>query len=254
MQVLPSQTNKDSTEQYDRWHRDMSKKGRFSDPLSLPWYESVYNNIGDIQNGSLLEVGCGRGEFSLWLKHNRPNLQITALDFSPSAIGIASKEAAESGSILDYRVGDAQALPFADQSFDYYISCECLEHVERPQEMINEIFRVLRPGGRFFLTTENYLNGMSLAWLKSWLTNAPFDSGSGVQPRENYFLFPMVTRFFRKAGLKIDRMESSHFQWLLLPRTDPSRLCTYSFKNPILNRIFLPFGRHFSLFGSKPLI
>jgi hypothetical protein len=119
--------------------------------------------------------------------------------------------------------------------------------------MAAEMLRVLRPGGKFILTTENYFNGMLLAWLQAYFAGKPFDSGSGVQPIEHFFMFWNVRRILTGAGLRVDRMESNHYQWLLLPRVDPARLCTAEVASPFLKRLFLPFGRHFTYAGHRPL-
>ena len=50
-------------------------------------------------------------------------------------------------------VGDIHDLPFEDESFDFVLCTEVLEHVEDPQKAITELYRVLRPGGRCVLTT-----------------------------------------------------------------------------------------------------
>jgi hypothetical protein len=90
-----------------------------------------------------------------------------------------------------------------------------------------------------------------LAWIVAWWRKQPFDSGSGVQPIENFFLFWKVRRILESAGLRVRHMESNIFQWFLLPRTAPKRLCTNEFRNPALNRLFRPFGRHFTFQGIK---
>jgi hypothetical protein len=117
--------------------------------------------------------------------------------------------------------------------------------------MAKEVSRVLKPGGIFLITTENYFNGMILAWAKAWLTKTPFESGSGVQAHENFFLFWRVRKLLEKANLKITHEESNHFQWLLLPRFAPATFCTTRFKREVFNRLFRPFGRHFTFLGTK---
>ena len=127
-----------------------------------------------------------------------------------------------------------------------------MEHVPQPQMMAAEMSRVLKPGGKFCLTTENYLNGILLGWLQSWITGRPFNSGSGVQPLEQFFVFPQVTGYLKRAGLVVEKTESTHYQWLLLPGVDPARLCTRQFKTTWARTLAKPFGRHFSFFGYKP--
>jgi SAM-dependent methyltransferase len=199
----------------------------------------------------VLEVGCGRGGFAIWLSKKLPQFRIVGLDFSLAAIEIARESATPQESSVEFVQGDAEALPFEDAMFDLVISCECMEHVPHPPQMAREMARVLKPGGRFCLTTENYLNGMLIGWLHSWLTGRPFNSGSGVQPRENFFFFWMIRGYLRDAGLTVKTMESSHHQWLLLPRVNPAKLCTQQFKNSFARRLAFPFGRHMSYFGQK---
>jgi hypothetical protein len=117
--------------------------------------------------------------------------------------------------------------------------------------MIRESFRVLKKGGAFILTTENYFNAYFLVWLKCWLLRKPFDSGSGIQPHENFFLFPMLLRWFRRVGFRITRTTSNHFQFLLFPGTSPSKLVIEDFNSAILKQMFKPFGRHYTYQGKK---
>lgn len=253
---MKDERSDDVLKDYDEWHRQMKNSGETASPLDHPWYESVYREIQNYPSCRLLEVGCGRGGFAIWLSQKQPQFNITGLDFSASAIEIAKESAAKQQAPVEFVQGDAEALPFEDGAFDLVISCECMEHVPHPPQMAREMARVLKPGGRFCLTTENYLNGMLIGWMHSWLTRRPFNSGSGVQPRENFFMFWMVRNYLQAAGLTVRAMESSHHQWLLLPRVNPAKLCTQHFKNPVARRLAFPFGRHMSFFGhkeSKPL-
>ncbi len=236
---------------YDEWHAHRHVEETAKSPLDYDWYRSVYNHVKGKLSGNVLEVGCGRGAFAQWLSPQFPEISMTAIDFSSAAVELAQAANPLPPTQLEFRVGDAQSLEFPDQSFDWVISCECMEHVPDPAKMAAEIFRVLKPGGRFCLTTENYCNGMLIAWMQSWITRKPFGSGSGVQPRENFFLFPIVKRYLTAAGLKVDETESCHYQWLLLPRVSPDKLCTKHFNKPWQRALFKPFGRHFSFFGHR---
>jgi SAM-dependent methyltransferase len=237
---------------YDAWHGQVYSGSNLDDPLRFPWYKSAFVHIKENARGNLLEIGCGCGEFAVWLAGILPEVNITAIDFSSAAIEMATENAAERSVKLKLAQDDARALKFADNHFDYIVSCECIEHVPQPQQMAHEIFRVLKPGGHFCITTENYLNGMLLAWAKSWITGEPFNSGSGVQPRENLFFFWHIIGYLNSSGLVIDKVESCHYQWLLLPRVDPAKLCTKQFSSAWLRSLAKPFGRHFSFFGRKP--
>jgi len=147
-----------------------------------------------------LELGCGRGEFAIWLASAAPDLRVTGVDFSTSAITIARSRITNASKAVRFLAADVQSVPFVDNSFDWIVSCECLEHLPEPQRMAAGMFRVLKPGGRFCPTTENYLNGMLLAWLHCFLTGRPFNAGSGVQPLEQFFVFPQVKRHLKRAA------------------------------------------------------
>jgi len=219
---------------YDKWHEmqeQVNTQSEDADPMRFSWYRSAYAGIRDGISGDLLEIGCGRGEFAVWLAGAAPGVRITGVDFSGAAIKFAQGRASAAARPVRFLVSDAQCLPLRDNSFDWIVSCECLEHVPNPRTMAAEIFRVLKPGGGFCLTTPNHLNGMLLAWCQSWLTGKPLNSGAGVQPIEHFFLFFNVRKYLRDAGLVVDRTASSHYQWLLLPRVDPARLCTREFKS-----------------------
>ena len=234
---------------YDTWHAAIASASE-SDRIQ-PWHENALAFIPDLNHLEVLEVGCGRGDFAIFLSRKFLQSKITAVDFSDSAVATALSRSTDAPRPPVFQVEDAQSMSFASASFDFVLSCECMEHVPDPSRMAKEIARVLKPGGRFVITTENYANGLLLAWIVAWLRRQPFDSGTGVQPHENFFLFWRVRRLLERAGLQVETMTSSHFQWLLLPRVAPDKLRTDRFRTPLLNRAFRPFGRHFTFVGSR---
>jgi 2-polyprenyl-3-methyl-5-hydroxy-6-metoxy-1,4-benzoquinol methylase len=236
---------------YDNWHESMTAAESNQVNALYPWHHTVLKLLPDLNGKTVLEVGCGRGDFARLLGDKYPASKIIATDFSSAAIETARYKSANPLNVR-FQVADAQDLPFDDGSFDYVISCECLEHVESPSAMTSNIARCLKAGGGFVITTENYFNGMILAWINSWIGGKPFNSGSGVQPRENFFVFWKVRKLIENAGLRITHMESNHFVWLLLPRFAPNTFFTEDFASSILKRAFRPFGRHFTYVGVEP--
>jgi ubiquinone/menaquinone biosynthesis C-methylase UbiE len=152
----------DKLAQYDDWHKRLAASEAAGSVLQDPWYVTVARLLPDLSGMRVLEIGCGRGDFSIWLAGKYEGSEVTGVDFSEAAIETARERARASNSPARFEVGDAEALNFADGSFDYVISCECMEHVQRPEQMAREIHRVLSPGGQFILTTENYFNGLIL--------------------------------------------------------------------------------------------
>lgn len=235
--------------EYDQWHESMARTEE-KDVLNLPWYKTVVRHLPDLNGKRVIEVGCGRGVFASYLASRYPGAQISAVDFSASAIQIASANYAGQANLRFY-VGNAESLDMGSGDFDYYISCETIEHVFTPLNMISEIHRVLKPKGGFILTTENYFNAYILEWIRCWIQNKPFESGCGVQPHENFFIFPMLLKMFRKNGLMIKETQSNHYQWMLFPRISPTKLCTQEVKSPVLKRLLKPFGRHYTYIGEN---
>ena len=100
----------------------------------------------------LLEIGFGRGEFVYHCA--KRGAKVTAIDYSPAALEIARETMAEFPD-ADLRTADCRDLPFDDDSFDRIYSGDVLEHVdfEDGVKMLQEIRRVLRPGGFVFIHT-----------------------------------------------------------------------------------------------------
>ncbi len=73
---------------------------------------------------------------------------ITGLDVSPTFVALAQELAGRAGVPVDFRHGDAAAMPFADGQFDLVICQAAFKNFGQPLTAINEMHRVLRPGGR----------------------------------------------------------------------------------------------------------
>lgn len=228
---------------YAAWHRQLAgQEGTLGAPDAI-WHKMVRRRLGEIRGMNVAEIGCGRGDFAIFLAGL--GARVTALDFSADAIDIARERAALTGVDVDFRVGDAQDTGLPSGAFDLVVSCECIEHVPEPKKMAAELFRICRPGGRAIVTTPSYLNGMLVAWAYSIVTRKPINTGAGVQPHENFFLFPLVRRMLARAGFRVIDTESRIFQLALLPRLDPARLRVVEFRHDVFNRLFRPFGLHF---------
>jgi ubiquinone/menaquinone biosynthesis C-methylase UbiE len=97
-------------------------------------------------NGKILEIAPGPGYFCIELAR-LGNYQITGLDISKSFVEIARKKAAEAGLKIDFREGNASAMPFEDNTFDFTFCQAAFKNFSEPVKAITEMYRVLRPGG-----------------------------------------------------------------------------------------------------------
>jgi ubiquinone/menaquinone biosynthesis C-methylase UbiE len=98
--------------------------------------------------GEVLEIGLGTGRN---LPYYRNDVRLTGIELSPAMLEIARTRARELGRDADFRVGDAQALDFPDESFDTVVCTLSLCTIPNDRAAVAEVRRVLRPGGRFLL-------------------------------------------------------------------------------------------------------
>jgi ubiquinone/menaquinone biosynthesis C-methylase UbiE len=101
----------------------------------------------------LLEVGCGWGCDLILFAKNGAN--VTGLDLSASAIELAKKYFALRHISADLRVGNAECLPFPDEEFDVVVSLGVLHHTPDTERALNEVYRVLKPGGEALILLYN---------------------------------------------------------------------------------------------------
>lgn len=104
---------------------------------------------------SVLEVGCGPGDFAA-LVAAETGAEVVAVDVSPRMV-----ELARSGGV-DARIGDVQELPFGDATFDVAVAGWMLYHVPDLGRGLDELARVLRPGGRLVAMTNSKLHLLEL--------------------------------------------------------------------------------------------
>ena len=103
-------------------------------------------------SGSMLDVACGPGNLLLKIHKKHPALQLTGLDIDPAILHIASKKTRGLSNIKLVE-SSATKLPFKDNQFAIVTSSLAFHHLdsEQKQEAFKEIFRVLKPGGNFWL-------------------------------------------------------------------------------------------------------
>jgi SAM-dependent methyltransferase len=168
-------------------------------------YAWMLNLVCPVPNARLLDVACGQGTL-LRLAHVA-GLQAAGIDVSPVATKKA-REACPCGSIV---TGDAEHLPWPDQTFDYVFNRGSLEHFLDPAQGAREMARVLRPRGKACVMLPNVF------WLYEILHTLRTGYGRGVdQVLERFGAVNDWRDFLRDNGLlvqKIVRFDGKIFTW-----------------------------------------
>lgn len=102
---------------------------------------------GAMPSGDVLEVAPGPGYLAIEIAR-LGRFRVTGLDISRTMVQIADENAAAAAVPVAFRHGDATAMPFADGSFDLIVCQAAFKNFRQPVSALNEMERVLRPGGR----------------------------------------------------------------------------------------------------------
>jgi ubiquinone/menaquinone biosynthesis C-methylase UbiE len=119
---------------FDHWAATADDPGRFGAAL------------GDARLGKLLDVACGPGVVTAALAPEASS--VVAFDATEAMLEKAKARCAKAGlSNIEFRSGDAENLPFRDAEFDGVVTRLAIHHFANPQRALQQMFRVLRPGG-----------------------------------------------------------------------------------------------------------
>jgi 2-polyprenyl-6-hydroxyphenyl methylase / 3-demethylubiquinone-9 3-methyltransferase len=159
---LGEQVNNDIYHQLgERWYTAKD------DPVALlraeararnPWIIQTIRQHYSSGRIKILDVGCGAGFLANALAE--ADYDVVGLDASEQSLRVARRY--DNSGRVQYQLGDANHLPYAEGSFQVVCAMDFLEHVEQPAHIVAEAARVLAPGGLFFFHT---FNRNFLSWL-----------------------------------------------------------------------------------------
>ena len=116
---------------------------------------------GSLAGKRVLEVGCGRG-IGMEILLALGAAQVTGFDLDPKMVALAHQRLAKYGEQARVFAGDAEAIDLPTGSFDAVVEYGILHHVPNWPKALEEIARVLKPGGKFYF--EDILKGFVSAW------------------------------------------------------------------------------------------
>lgn len=149
--------------------------------------------------GPLLDVGCHDGQFLLRAVEPRPDELLVGLD-----VALPALRAARQRSIAPVRGQLEAGLPFRAASFATVVAAEVIEHVFDTQAVLDELARLVRPGGWLAMTTPNLvaLSGRAQLLLGRSPRNVEFDAAPHTSGHIRYLTFDTLELLQRRAGLR----------------------------------------------------
>ncbi|MFZ5518386.1 MAG: class I SAM-dependent methyltransferase [Candidatus Zhuqueibacterota bacterium] len=157
---------------YDQMQRNLRDKG---------WIETREIIKSGITSGLALEIGPGPGYLGLeWLKVSS-GTALKGLDISPDMIKLAEKNAAEYGlsDRVQYVLSSGEKIPFENDTFDAVFTNGSLHEWSEPAKTFDEIARVVKPGGRIFISDLRRDMSFPVRWFL-WLFSRPKEVRPGL--------------------------------------------------------------------------
>jgi len=148
-----------------------------------------WDEEGDL---TVIDVGSGTGFTTEGIVSRVPATNVTCVDQSPHQMGHAKAKPELAG--CTFQLGDAENIPFGDDTFDRYVSAGSIEYWPDPQRGLNEAYRVIKPGGwALMIGPLEPVNPISRFAANTWML---------FPPEEDYF------RYMEQAGF--DRIDYTY--------------------------------------------
>lgn len=217
---------------------DWSKKVENSREL----VKDFKKRIGEPAGLKLLDAGCGNGGLAIAL--TEAGARVTGVDIEEELIEIAKRQAAYYGVSPEFILYNGRKLPFSGNIFDAAASISVLEHTESPQEYLEEILRVLKPGGRLYLALPNRLwprETHTLLWLISYLPPSLADSLVRIFKRNplsennlHFYAYWQIKKIIKSAG-------ANGYEFKILPEAGASNNLLKNIIKKLLKIFGLPY-------------
>lgn len=247
-------------------HMEALRKKGYDENFVAYVYPKVKGRVADLIPGggniSVLDVGCGVGFYLFQLEQRGKfgNSYFAGIDAAcPNVVFFNQRIAEEHKNNFLAVLGVAEALPFENNSFDVVVCSEAIEHIEDKGKALEEVFRVVKDGGSFFLTTPSRLavGFWKLLFfvpivLTRLLHGEPLDKEKAASYDKPLFAW-QLKQLLKKSGFEIVRFERNvylphesyfpHFPSFAKKLT--LKIASFLEGTPLLRDIFSFLGLHF---------
>lgn len=160
-------------------------------------------------HGKVLDVACGTGDMVVELLRTRhaASLQVTGVDLSEEMLAIAKRKAPQA----EYRLADAEHLPFGDASFDAVTCAFGVRNFVHLEQGLGEMVRVLKPGGRMAILELATPDSPFIRFFYNIYTRRiiPWLGSRIAGNREAYTYLPSSIERFPKGTAMVDKLKAA---------------------------------------------
>lgn len=185
-----------------------SARFRYDEEARGSYLDRHFSSVApdEYRGASVLDLGCFTGGRLLCWAERYGFGRAAGVDRLPLFIEAGELLARELGIDADLRAGVAEALPFEDEAFDFVVSTDVLEHVQDVARSVDEVWRVLKPGGRFLVAFPQYLQ--------------PFEAHLGLVTRLHGLHWVLPGRAIARAAHDIVEERGPDARWYAFESRD----------------------------------
>lgn len=160
--------------------------------------------VSKLKNGRVLEVGSGVGYIGIESIRLQPELKWVGLETSKTMLDFAKQNCIDEkiGTMIEFVYWDTENVPFGDSSFDFVVSNWSIHHWKKPEYVLNEIYRVLKPGGTVLVF--DIRRDATDDDIKNATSHAPDYLSAGLRKSlQEYYIAGEVECILKKTGFSM---------------------------------------------------
>ena len=221
--------SQDFAKDWDKDYQGQDLQAKIDDNKNWPLTPTVYRFFEQYvkpQNGQcFLEAGCGFGKWNILLADKYPEWEINVgLDYSEAVSTGHQYNLQHKKHNISFVQGSVTELPLASNSFDALLNLGVIGHIENPLPAIEEMYRVLKPGGWLFA---DVVNDTVLTWRRKF---------EPLSIYEKFYSSNEFSKLFSDQGFEVKECFSQDFMFLATQMMSLPRVMTSGGRLGVLNR------------------